>query len=142
MADVGTIVHKGIVKDITDQVIKVEIIAQSACVSCKAQAICGVDTQEKIIEIREWNSVYHVGESVQVLLQESLGLKALFLAYLVPFLILVSVLLVLLQITGKEGLSALVGIGVLVPYFGILYFFRNQLQKTFSFNIAKNDNYI
>jgi len=142
MADVGTIMHKGVVKDITDHVIKVEIMAQSACVSCKAQAICGVDTQEKIIEIRTWNNVFHVGEPVQVLLRESLGMKALFLAYLIPFLILVVVLLVLLQITGKEGLSALVAIGILFPYFGVLYFYRAQLQKTFSFDIAKNDNYI
>jgi sigma-E factor negative regulatory protein RseC len=140
MNSVATISHKGVVKEVTDDVIKVEITAQSACVSCKAQAICGVDTKDKLIEVRNWSDSYSIGENVMVLLRESLGLVALLYAYLIPFILLVSVLVISLQLNVSEGLSAILGISVLIPYYLILYFNRNRLQKKFSFEIIKNEN--
>lgn len=140
MDSVATISHNGVVKEITDSVIKVEITAQSACVSCKAQAICGVDTKDKLIEVRKWSDNYSIGENVMVLLRENLGLLALFYAYLLPFIILVTVLITSLQLNISEGLSAILGISILGPYYLILYLNRNRLQKKFSFEITKNEN--
>ncbi|HXK82208.1 MAG TPA: SoxR reducing system RseC family protein [Bacteroidales bacterium] len=137
MDSVATISHKGVVKEITDNAIRVEIIAQSACVSCKAKSICGVDTQEKLIEIRNWNESYSIGENVMVLLREKLGLVALLYAYILPFILLLSVLLISLQMNVNEGLSALFSISVLIPYYIVLYLNRERLQKKFSFEIKK-----
>ena len=141
MTKTGNIEQSGVIKEITDGVIKVQISVQSACASCRLKGVCDVDSQAKLIEVHQWTGTYHKGDYVNVILKESLGLKALFFGYGVPFLLLVSSLLIVMGLTDKEGLSALVAIASLVPYYWVLYLSKDKMQKTFSFDICKNENY-
>ena len=54
---------------------------------------------------------------------------------ILPFLILVAVLLVALQFTGNEGLAAFAALGSLVPYYLLLWLFRDKVQQGISFRI-------
>ncbi len=132
-----TITHPGVIHEIDNHMIYVKIMSQSACSACHAKGICSVaDVEEKIIELNKpAGKSYNVGDEVVVGLEKSLGSKAVFLGYLIPFLILVSVLIVMLALTDNELLSALVAIGLLIPYYIILYLLKDKLQRTFEFRI-------
>lgn len=135
-----TVEHTGIIQSITKGHIKVTIFAQSACASCHAKGACGVsDTQDKTIDIYTSEEGFTVGEDVNVKMEQKLGFRALFLGYILPFLIVITMLITAYSITKSEGIAGLLSIGILIPYYWVLYIKRNEIQKTFSFNIEKLD---
>ena len=48
-------------------------------------------------------------------------------------------MIITFALTGKDGLSGLVAIGILIPYYLCLYFFRDKLKNKFTFIIKKID---
>jgi positive regulator of sigma E activity len=138
MQDTKTIEHKGFIKSIENGLIKVSILAQSACASCHAKGGCSVsDVQDKTIEIYNNSDSYQVGENVNVILEQKLGFKALFLGYVLPFIIVLTSLIILSVLTKNEALSGLVSLGLLIPYYIGLYSQKEKLKKIFSFKIEK-----
>lgn len=137
MKNTKVIEHKGIISEIRDGSIFVDLSVKSACSSCHASGICGVDTAQKTVEVRTNETGYSVGEHVKVVLRESLGMKALFLGYLLPFIVVVSTLVLLLSFNISEGLSGLISVLILAPYYLVLYFFKDKIKREFNFNIGK-----
>ena len=131
--------HEGVVKNIEGSKMQISIIAKSACLSCSVKGSCSVsDIEEKLVNIyTEDTKDYKIGERVNVFYAQSLGYRALFLGYLLPFLIMVFVLVVTLAITGKEGLSGLLSVLILIPYYLTLYITRQNQAKKFSFSVKK-----
>ena len=129
--------HRGIISEIDHDTIHVTILAESACASCHAKGYCGVaDQKEKVIEVkRNRNSNHQIGDYVSVMMQRSLGLKAVLYGYFLPFIILLLTLIVSLEQTGNEGMSGLIAILVLVPYYITLYFLRDKLKNKFVFKL-------
>jgi positive regulator of sigma E activity len=76
-----------------------------------------MDTKEKIIEIDNAPPDYHKGDSVVVSISGKHGYKALFIAYLLPFLLSLTTLIICIKLTGNEGLSGLISVLILAPYF-------------------------
>ncbi|MDA3911292.1 MAG: SoxR reducing system RseC family protein [Bacteroidales bacterium] len=138
MAGKGIVEHSGIVDHIEGRNIFVKILAQSACISCKLNGVCGTDTQEKIIEISNVNTNVEPGEKVSVVMTEKLGMKALFYGYLLPFLVVLTVLIIVLGVTNREGLSGLIAVLSLAPYYAILSLFKVRLKQSFQFNLHKS----
>lgn len=138
MSNNKTIEHTGIVKKIDNNSIIVGIIKNSGCASCQAKESCNVsDVEEKEIEIRNFENDFSIGEQVKVYFSESLGFRALFLGYVLPFLIVFIVLIILTGAGADEGLSGLLALGSLPPYYLIIFIVKNKLKKTFSFSIKK-----
>jgi sigma-E factor negative regulatory protein RseC len=139
----GAIIHPGIVEEVTPERVLVRILSQSACSTCHAKGACSVsETEEKVIEVEnpgpgEWKP----GQQVMVAMDQSLGLKAVFLGYLLPLIILVASVIVFLAWFNDEGLAALISILMLAPYYLVLYLFRSRLKKRFSFRIEHSEQY-
>ncbi|MBN1819127.1 MAG: SoxR reducing system RseC family protein [Prolixibacteraceae bacterium] len=130
--------HKAFVKLVTPDSLIVTFINESACAACHAKGACSVsDFQEKEIEITGFNKSYSPGDEVNILFKNSNGFKALFFGYLLPFLILLATLITLTSLTEKEGVSGLISLGILIPYYITLYFFRDHLKKIFKFEIEE-----
>lgn len=131
------ICQSGVVDRVVDQKVFVKIEAQAACGHCRAKSHCGmVESAGKIAEVYTDDALkYAVGQQVELLLERSLGYKALLLGYIYPFLVLVVSLFVAFLITGSEGLSALIAVSLMVPYYAILYRNRDKLRSTFRFRI-------
>ena len=72
------IAHTGKIVSMTPTVTTVEIISASACSSCHAAGLCGAaDAVRKQIEVPTGEARGHaVGDVVDVVLAQSLGLKA------------------------------------------------------------------
>jgi len=131
------ITHPGIIDKVGEDTVFVKILAMSACSSCHAKGMCSVaEIEEKIVEVnKESGREYEEGQEVVVAMQRSLGGKAVFLGYLLPFLLLIGVLIAVLTLSGNEGLAGLSAIAILIPYYLVLYLLRDRLKKTFSFRI-------
>lgn len=79
---------------------------------------------------------YEVGEEVQLHISQSAGTKAVFYAYVFPFLLVLTCLIIASEYYG-ELMAGLAAVGILIPYFIVLYLFRNKLKKTFRMRIEK-----
>ena len=137
MSNQETISHEGVVTKITDDLIEIKIMSQSACVACHAKSACGMGEQaEKLLTVpRPKGQEFHLFQKVTVIMKVGQGNKAAVLAYLIPILLLLAVLFVCLGLGLNEGLSALISIVALIPYYTVLYLYRDKLQKRFDYII-------
>lgn len=135
MADIIT--HQGIVEKVDGACIFVRIVQMSACASCSAKGFCSsADSKEKIIEVNSPGSLYKVGDGVWVMGQVSMGMKAVLLAFFIPFLILVVSLFIFMNVTDdNEWLSILLSVFLLASYYFVIGLKKEKLKKSFSFTI-------
>ena len=132
--------HPGIIDRIEGKRIWVSILPQSACGNCHSKSYCGMaEVAEKIVEVQPPPTGINLemGQHVIISLKKSLGYRALFLGYLLPFLILLASLVIMLTIIGNEALSALVSIFLMVPYYLVLYFNKDKIKASFRFFIKR-----
>jgi len=134
---VETIRHKGVISKVDERFNYVSIVAQSACASCQVKSACNVsDLNEEIIKVPKTpHDDYKTGQMVHVKMKKSLGTMAVLLGYFFPFLLVITSLIILLNVISSEGLAGLISLGLLVPYYLVLYFYRSHLNKTFVFEI-------
>lgn len=132
--------HEGVIISITPDNIKVRIESRSACASCHAKGLCSAsEMEQKEIDVamKGGEQIFSLGERVIVELEEGLGLRAAWIVYAPPIIILVAILLYLQHIQVSElliGITVFAGIGI---YFLLLYLFRNKIGKKFYFTIRK-----
>ena len=132
-----TVSHEGIVTKVTDDELEIKILAQSACAACHAKSACGMGEQaEKILTVpRPTDRAFSLNQRVNVKMAIGQGNRAAILAYLIPIVLLLTVLFVCLGLGMNEGLAALVSIVALIPYYIVLYLRRDKLKKQFEYTI-------
>jgi sigma-E factor negative regulatory protein RseC len=131
--------HTGIVKSNQDNLIQVKIIQQSACGNCDAKGACMViDNQEKIVEVESVDSSFLIGDKVILSCQKSNIHQAVFLAFVVPFILILITLIILKPVISNEVILGLIALSVLLPYYVILSFFKTKLKSKFKFEIRKD----
>ena len=138
MSNTKSIEHRGRIDSIDGNKINVSFIALSGCASCHAKGFCGAaDMQEKAVEVYDFTDQYQVGDEVNVILKQTLGFRALFLGYVLPFILVLFILIILTAITNNEAISGIGALAVLVPYYAGLFVLRNKIRKKFTFTINK-----
>lgn len=129
--------HTGRIKEMTPEFTVVEIISSSACSACHAKGMCGV-ADEKVKEIQVPTDPYATwkeGDQVRVMLRQTMGLKAVWISYVVPLLILMILILSLSPVIGHEAYAGLIAIGAVALYYLVIYLLRGRLSKDFVFYI-------
>lgn len=134
--------HEGKVVEITADTISVEIINKSACAACHAKGVCAAsEAASKIIEIpytiETLSQDFEVGETVNVSLRPSLGMRATILAYGVPLVLLLAIIIAASKCGLNELWTGLCGIIGVAAYYAVLALFRNRLSRVFTFTIHK-----
>ena len=129
--------HEGVVTKITDEELEIKILSQSACAACHAKSACGMGEQaEKILTVpRPKGKDFALMQRVNVRMAIGQGNKAAVLAYLIPIILLLAVLFVCLGLGISEGISALLSVVALIPYYIILYLLRDKLKQKFEYII-------
>lgn len=131
------IAHRGKITEITPDFTTIEIIASSACSSCHAKSLCGMsEDQEKLIMLpTDPYATRQVGDEVDVCTKMTMGLKAVWISYVIPLTVLMILILSLSQVFENEaftGLSAVTGVGI---YYFVIWLFRDRLKNEFTFYI-------
>ena len=137
MSSSSEITHRGRIISITPEVTTVQIVSESACAACHARGLCSLgDSKVKEIELptRGWDN-RKVGDEVDVVLRASMGHKAVWLAYVVPLVLMVAALLGTLAAGGAELLAGLVAIAVVALYYLVIWLLRDKLKNAYIFNI-------
>lgn len=133
---VDCVIKSGIVESIGDGYINVQIHNDSACSTCYSKGACtSMGSGDRIIEV-EFDKTKEVlpGDKVDIEMVSSQGWIAVLVGYIIPFILLITTLLIVSNYTG-EATSALVALGVLVPYYSILFMVRNKMKKYFRFTL-------
>ena len=137
MADKKEISHEGRIVEITPEYTSVEIISSSACAACHAKGLCGFSEEESKLVMLPTDpyTERHVGDTVNLALRQTMGLKAVWISYVIPLLILLIIVLTLCAVNVNEVVAGLSGVaGVLVYYF-VIWLLRNRLKNEFVFYI-------
>ncbi len=134
-----TVDHVGVVKEITPAYIDVEILNKSMCAACHAKSMCTMsDVSAKIIRVSNlYGETCSVGEEVRVVMKKTMGLKAVWISYVIPLVILMILLLSLPRLGVSElgaGLSAVSGVAV---YYLAIWLLRDKIAREFTFTIEK-----
>ena len=137
IGDIQEITHQGVILKISKNKITVALKGNVNCEGCKAQSACGVsDSNDKEIEVFNTMQSFQLNETVDVLLKRELGLKAVFWAYVFPF-ILMMIVLVSTSFFVKEWIAGLLSLFILLPYYLMLYVLKGTFQKAFQVSILK-----
>ena len=154
--------HDGVIIALNgDGTALVRIVQTSACAACKAKAMCAsAESAEKEMTVvllgengkvkTENNSTqsyttlhdstqsYHVGDTVEVIVQQKMGWKAVVLAYLLPFFVMLAVMFIGNAIWSvREEILGTVALCAMALYYLLLGMFKDKLQKEFSFTARK-----
>ncbi len=131
-----TIRHSGEVVAVNGDSVRVRIEQASACSACKAKGFCAsADAQEKLIDCAAGDGTYRIGEQVEVLVQERLGMKAVLLAYVLPFAVIIVTLALLTMYIHNEAVTGIVALAAAAGYFLVLGLASRKLKKVFTFTV-------
>lgn len=129
------IAHAGIITEVKPEGIEVKLSGDLACSSCHAKGSCGAaESSDKIIFIPHLEKQYSKGEIVEVAMSSNLGLKAVFIGYVLPFLLLMGTIIIGLTFT-TEVLASLMATAVVAIYYTVLYFSRKTMKEAFTLSI-------
>lgn len=131
------VLHEGIIQEVSANKLTVSIISASACSSCHAKGAClASDMKEKEIDINHFSGNYYPGQHVNIVGRTSQGYKAAFYGYMIPFILVFSTLMISISFTNNEVFSGLLSLLILIPYYTVLYIFRNKIKNSFEFEVA------
>lgn len=131
--------HAGVVDGVEGECVRVRILQSSACSACKVAAHCNAsETKEKIIDVMDADaSHYQKGDQVMVVADTAVGFRASLYGYLLPLILMVVTLVGVLAATHSEGLAAESALGILIPYYVLLFLMRNKLRNRLSFTLER-----
>ena len=132
--------HEGTVDSVCGNTMIVRIVASSACGGCAAKNYCvPSENRDKEIRVEGFSGNFVSGERVKVVMRQSLGFRALYIGYIIPFVLSLSTLLLVYQVSGNELSSGLSALLILIPYYLILKLLNRKIAKTFGFTVQKID---
>lgn len=137
----GVIGHEGVVSAVLENGYKVTITSRSSCSACHARGLCSASEMvDKVIEVKDSGPLrYKTGDKVNVNIKESAGMKAVWIVYAVPAIILVTFLLYLQRLGMSELVTGLVILGAIAVYFFVLYLFRGKIGRRIHFTLSPLD---
>ena len=134
--------HSGMVEAVDGEHVKVRILQTSACAACKVAGHCSAaESKEKIVDVKVVKGVgdYKVGDAVVVSTSQSAVGKALLIGFVLPFVVMVSALVVTFTLSSDELISALVALCSLPPYYLIIYIVGERITRNVTFNIERRN---
>ncbi|MCQ2186180.1 MAG: SoxR reducing system RseC family protein [Bacteroidales bacterium] len=129
--------HQGIIIDITPDITKVEIVRSSACSACHAKELCGFsESEKKIVDVATSGFDPHqIGDEVTVCMKRSMGMKAVWIAYVIPLVILMVSVLSMSALGCPELVMGLGAIAAVALYYVVILCLRSKLSNEFIFYI-------
>ena len=132
--------HPGTVTSVKKGFVTVQITSLSACAACQAHSKCGfAESKTKTLDIPTalWQQ-YNVGEPVTVTIDHSRGLAATWWAYLLPAILLITVVVAFSLAGFSEPLVILFSLFTLGLYILLLYILRKKLDSKCTLTITHN----
>lgn len=143
MKKIDKIEHEGVIREISENFITVEILHKSACAECHAKGVCVAGDEEiRLIDvpydIASLAQDFKVGDKVNLVLNQSLGVSAVFISYAIPLVVFIILLLILSNVRLGELMVGLLSLAGVAVYYLFVFLFRDRLERIFTFSIERN----
>jgi sigma-E factor negative regulatory protein RseC len=136
MGDFQEIDHAGVVKSVKDGIATVEILQKTSCASCELTGVCSSsESSIKEVEVPIKQLNYQQGDHVNIVFTRSEGFMALFIGYVLPFIVMVTTMSVAKVIGYDDLVAGLASLLILIPYYGSLFFLKNKIRALFEFRL-------
>ena len=137
MAKKNEIVHSGKIIEINPDFTTVEIMVSSACSECHAKGLCGMsEMEEKLIMVpTDPYEPRQIGDIVQVKTKMTMGLKAVWISYVIPLAVLMILILSLSAVIENEFLRGGIAIAGVGLYYFVIWLLKDRLSDQFEFYI-------
>ena len=130
-------IHSGVISQIKKGSVIVSLDKNVHCETCHAKGACGVsDSANREIEVADTGRTYTLNENVEVILRKNLGHKAVFWAYVFPFILMLLTLLAASYFV-SEWVAGLLSLLILVPYYLLLQGLKGYFKRTFDISIQR-----
>ena len=127
------ITHEAVAREIMGNMVRAEIVQQAACAACKARVMCTA-SETKVKEIQALMlEPMQVGDRIEVAVEKRLGWKAVLLAFVIPFCLLLALVALLPRWIGSEAVVGTIAIVSLAPYYLLLSLFRKRFEQQYRF---------
>ncbi|NPD92722.1 SoxR reducing system RseC family protein [Xylanibacter muris] len=135
--------HSGVVAAVDGDCVSVRIVQTSACASCKLSGHCNASEKKiKIIDAHNRDAgSFKVGEKVVVGASVNIFRHSVFLAFVLPLIIMALTGFVVARLYNDWDLGVLVSPIGLILYYILLYFLRDRLKRELVFTVEHSDNY-
>lgn len=131
-------IRTGTISAVNEKSIIIDIVQQSACAACHAKGACSsADAQQRQLILPNQGQKVYIGDTVSVSIQTGRGLLAVLIAYVLPLILLIVVLLVATSCGIPETWVAVISLTSLGLFYFILYLTRSRLARKFEFTIEK-----
>lgn len=132
--------HLGSITKIDKNSLTISLLGIIHCESCQAKKNCSLaDSNLQEIIVEDNSRLFKLHETVEVIIQKNTGLKAVFWSYVLPFLILMSSLIITTHFM-RESIAGIISLLMLIPYYLFLYFFNPFFKKDFKIAVLKINN--
>ena len=131
--------HEGVVESVDGNMVRVRILQSSACSGCQVKSLCKVSgSKEKLIDVECSDaSRFAVAQKVNVVGTTGQGMRAVMLAFTLPLVLLLAVVIGCSALGCSDGVAAICALAVLVPYYIALFLMRGRLNRRFLFRIEE-----
>lgn len=131
--------HEGVVESVDGNMVRVRILQASACSGCRVKSLCKVsESKEKLIDVECGDaSRFAVAQKVNVVGTTGQGMRAVMLAFTLPLVLLLTVVIGCSALGFSDGTAAVCALAVLVPYYIVLFLMRDRLNRRFRFRIEE-----
>lgn len=132
--------HQGVVAMVDGDHVQVRIAQMSACAACKVASACHASEMKmKTIDVMHCEGQHNVGDEVTVVVSTDTAGRALMLGFGYPLLMMLAVLCVMQCLGISEGVTALLMLTALIPYYIIIWLMRGRLANKLTFRIEETN---
>lgn len=134
---------EGVVRQIENHTVTVEITIQSACAGCHVKGLCAnSEMKQELIKAKtRYPERLSVGDSVRITMKQSMGGKAIAIGYLFPLVVMIFTLFLSYSISKNELLSVILALILTLIYYFIIWIFSKKIGKQFVFYAEKEENF-
>jgi sigma-E factor negative regulatory protein RseC len=131
--------HEGTIVNIDGNQYTIRITQSTACSECHAKGACiAADTKVKIVDVLDTSGRFKLNERVLLTGKTSIGYRAVLWAFVLPLILMMSVIFASISIWHVGELqAALMALVSLVPYYTLLYAIRRKMGEKLAFTIKK-----
>ncbi len=134
MKQVEDISHNAIVTDCSGGQAKLSLMSEEECHQCHLQSLCKMENDPSLTVPED---DLKVGDMVRIDIRPSQAFMASFLAYLLPSILMIGVLIVGTLLQVSDIWLALIALGVLGPYYLIIASTRSRVKSLVNFQVHK-----
>lgn len=138
-----TIRHTGIVERISGQRVWVRIEQPEACGSCQMASRCAAsEKKSKLIEAMagDTKAIPSLGQHVVVATAAGSAWLAVILVFAVPLALMLVAAIAASQAGTTEPQTALSAVGVLIPYYIIIWLCRQRIERQVAFHVETDES--